>query len=187
MCSIKQDERSVHWCRRCSFHGWTSVTVQSWWVWSDIITHIIITIILISQCSFSSNKCGRVADKKNHHHSHKTAPIYICNNKNPAKSHTELHYSRKPCWYDFVDNTISGTFIWNNWSHVQFVLNCNKHFRFLLDKHSLLSERVKVIFSMYFFTQLFFAFQIISKLAWKNNHEWSIVRTNFRQKCLRQE
>lgn len=81
MFSIKQDECWVHWCRKCSFHGLTSLTAQSGWVLSDIITHIIITIITISQCSFSSNKCEFVADKQNHYHSHKTAHIYIyiCN------------------------------------------------------------------------------------------------------------
>lgn len=143
MFSTEQNGGRMHWCRRCSFHGLTSVTVQSGRVLSDIITHIIITIIPTPQCSFSSIKCGLVADKKNHHHSHKTAPIYtVYATKPPSKItyRAALQYSWKPCWCDFVDNAISGTFIWNNWSHVQFVLNCNKHFRFLLDKYSLLSK-----------------------------------------------
>lgn len=118
-----------------------------------ISSFILSSPLLLFLCSFSSNKCGLVADKKNHHQSHKTAPIYIyiyiCNKRKiTAKSHTELHYSQKPCWYDFVENTISGTFIWNNWLHVQFVLNCNKHFRFLLDKYSLLSKKDS-LFSMF--------------------------------------
>lgn len=58
---LKQDERGAHRRRRCSFHGLTSVTVQSGWVF---VTHIITIIITIPQCSFSLNKCGLVADKK---------------------------------------------------------------------------------------------------------------------------
>lgn len=169
----------MHWCRRCSFNEatLTSVTVLSRLVLSDIVTQIIIIIITIPLCSFSPNQCGLVVDKKNHHHSHKTAPIYMQvwgrgSTKKKAKSHTELHYSRKPCWYDFVDSTISGTFLWNNWSHVQCA-QLQQTFKFLLYKYSLLKSIISI-----------FPFENISKLALKHHHGRSILTANFRQKCL---
>lgn len=54
--------------------------------------------------------------------------IYICNKK--QQNHIQSCITVENL--DFVNNTISGTFFWNNWFNVQFVLNCNKHFRFML-------------------------------------------------------
>ena len=84
-------------------------------------------------------------------------------NKNTAESRTQLHYSPKKCRCDFAD-TVSGNIYLKITGVVQFVLNCNKHFRLLLDKYSLSSQR-KVIYSMDFFFYLTFQKHVL-----KNRH-----------------
>lgn len=95
----EQDERGAHWCRRC-FLSWINLFDSPIWfgffVWYHQSRYHHHYYYLSAFLSLPMS-VGSLLIRKNHHHSHKKQLlyIYICNRINPAKSHTELHYSLK--------------------------------------------------------------------------------------------
>lgn len=137
----------------------TSLTVQSGWVLCDTTTHIIIIITTIPQCPRRPMSVGLLLLRETIIN-HTKRLLYISNavvrggggatENAPAKSHSELRPSPKPCWHDLVDDTISGTFIWNNWSSLCSI--ATNIFRFLLDTTT---KKEAIFHSLNIFSQFF--------------------------------
>lgn len=122
--------------KRSVFTDLTSTRAQSGWVLPDSITHIIITTITISQRVplLLPVRAGLLLISEKTIITHIKQLLHMQRNEGPppppAKSHTELHCSQNlnmnslKILSQVQECGITGF-------NVQFVLNCNKHFRFL--------------------------------------------------------